>query len=48
MGALYFKDLLSQIFTVSNISLAPVLCVEMSPKAKHGKGILCIKAFLST
>lgn len=53
MEALYFKGLLSQIFTVRRISLASVLCVEMSPEArqsrtKQGKGTWCIKAFLST
>ena len=37
MGALYFKDLLSQTFTVRRISLAPVLCGEMSLKARQSK-----------
>lgn len=35
MEALYFKGLLSQIFTVRRISLASVLCVEMSPEARQ-------------
>ena len=48
MGALYFKDLLSQTFTVTRISLAPVLCVEMSlkarqSKARHGRRYLVYK-----
>lgn len=37
MGTLYFKGLFSQIFTVRRISLAPVLCVEMSPKARQSE-----------
>lgn len=53
VGALYFKVFLSQIFTVRSSSLAPVWHVEMSPKARqsktrHGKGIWCMKPFLST
>lgn len=37
MRVLYFKGLFSQLFTVRRISLAPVLCVKMSSKARQGK-----------